>query len=225
MKKRRPMTFLLAGVLFVAAALSSLTSLVAMVSTFKSEVGVKLRKTSLFLDPVLRYKYGSGVYCAVVSLLSLKASATLAFFVYIRCHEQRKEGSSRNRVDKKKRSLLESECVLDDTLDFGVRTTRGRRSSRTTTLGLESLTEVYDKSPFKKNPSSLLDKDDLDEEEEDFLRRLPVPSPPKVSSCHYYCYDDSAEEDPFSSSSSITLQGQEPMTPTFYSYSQRFTQV
>ena len=83
----KPIFAFITGTFFVIAGLAVTTALVAVVSTFKSEVGVKLRKTSSFEDPRLAYQHGWGMYLAVFALLSCETTGTFAILAYIHAHQ------------------------------------------------------------------------------------------------------------------------------------------
>lgn len=92
--------FILSGKLFIAerkkaiktiyhpfAGLFILSCIVVYISTFKAEVGVKLRPKSLLQDPIFKYSYGSSFTFAVASLLLTKLTGTFLVFLYIRQHQ------------------------------------------------------------------------------------------------------------------------------------------
>lgn len=83
----KPVLAFITGTFFIIAGLAVTTALVALVSTFKSEVGIKLRKTSTFEDPRLAYQHGWGMYLAVFALLSCETTGTFAILAYIHAHQ------------------------------------------------------------------------------------------------------------------------------------------
>ncbi|XP_074604586.1 stargazin-like protein [Brevipalpus obovatus] len=75
------------GILFILSGLCILSAIVVYISTFKTEVGTKLRPKSAFHDPNFRYHYGLSFVFAVVSLMMSELAATFCLFLYIEEHQ------------------------------------------------------------------------------------------------------------------------------------------
>lgn len=64
-----------------------LCGMVIYISTFKTEVGNKLRPKSTFQGPMFMYSYGYSFLFAVCSLILSELTGTFAVFLYIRQHQ------------------------------------------------------------------------------------------------------------------------------------------
>lgn len=67
----------------IAIGLLILTGIVVYISTFKNEVGYKLRPISQFQDALFDYRYGYSFLFLVTSLLLSELTGTLAIFLYV----------------------------------------------------------------------------------------------------------------------------------------------
>lgn len=75
-----------------------LVGMVMYISTFKSEVGHKLRPKSSFQGPLFIYRYGFSFILAVTSLMTCELSGTFAIFLCIhRYQEDWKKKSDRQK--------------------------------------------------------------------------------------------------------------------------------
>ncbi|CAG2104331.1 unnamed protein product [Medioppia subpectinata] len=84
--RRRVFTFA-AGIAFIIAGLLILAGMVIYISTFKAEVGNKLRPKSSFQGPMFKYRYGYSFLFAVSGLILCEIAGTVAIFLYIRLHQ------------------------------------------------------------------------------------------------------------------------------------------
>ncbi|RWS07475.1 voltage-dependent calcium channel gamma-5 subunit-like protein, partial [Dinothrombium tinctorium] len=64
-----------------------LAGIVIYISTFKAEVGNKLRPKSSFQGPMFKYEYGFSFLFAVTSLMMCEIVGTFSIFLYIRAHQ------------------------------------------------------------------------------------------------------------------------------------------
>jgi len=110
-----------------------LSGMVIYISTFKAEVGNKLRPKSTFQDPMFTYSYGYSFLFAVVTLILSELAGTFAIFLYIKLHqlEYKKETDKLQYVD-----YLQATDPPDQQSFFCKRhgSSRARRYSRTREL-------------------------------------------------------------------------------------------
>lgn len=67
----------------ITVGLFILAGIVVYISTFKGEVGHKLRSTSEFQDPMFSYRYGYSFLMLVASLIFSELTGTFSIFLYI----------------------------------------------------------------------------------------------------------------------------------------------
>ncbi|XP_015789671.1 uncharacterized protein LOC107366557 [Tetranychus urticae] len=84
--RRKALTFA-SGISFILSGLMILCSIVIYISTFKAEVGNKLRPKSSFQEATFRYKYGVSFMFCVLSLMMCEVAGTFSIFLYIRLHQ------------------------------------------------------------------------------------------------------------------------------------------
>ncbi|XP_053212271.1 uncharacterized protein LOC128395812 [Panonychus citri] len=84
--RRKVLTFA-SGISFILSGLIILCGIVIYISTFKAEVGNKLRPKSSFQEATFRYSYGVSFMFAVVSLMMCEVAGTFSIFLYIRIHQ------------------------------------------------------------------------------------------------------------------------------------------
>ncbi|XP_054718886.1 voltage-dependent calcium channel gamma-7 subunit-like [Uloborus diversus] len=85
--RKRPVISFASGVAFILSGLLILTGMVIYISTFKSEVGNKLRPKSSFQGPMFRYHYGYSFILAVCGLMMCELSGTFTIFLFIHWHK------------------------------------------------------------------------------------------------------------------------------------------
>nr|XP_042902385.1 voltage-dependent calcium channel gamma-7 subunit-like [Parasteatoda tepidariorum] len=85
--RRRPVISFASGVAFILSGLLILTGMVIYISTFKSEVGNKLRPKSSFQGPMFRYHYGYSFILAVCGLMMCELAGTFTVFLFIKWHK------------------------------------------------------------------------------------------------------------------------------------------
>ncbi|KFM57176.1 Voltage-dependent calcium channel gamma-7 subunit, partial [Stegodyphus mimosarum] len=85
--RRRPVISFASGVAFILSGLLILTGMVIYISTFKSEVGNKLRPKSSFQGPMFRYHYGYSFILAVCGLMMCELAGTFTIFLFIHWHK------------------------------------------------------------------------------------------------------------------------------------------
>ncbi|KAF7489011.1 Voltage-dependent calcium channel gamma-5 subunit [Sarcoptes scabiei] len=74
---------LISGIPFILSGLFILTGIVVYISTFKNEIGNKLRPLSQFQDALFDYRYGYSFLFLVASILLSELSGTLTIFLYV----------------------------------------------------------------------------------------------------------------------------------------------
>ncbi|CAL1289332.1 unnamed protein product [Larinioides sclopetarius] len=85
--RRRPVISFASGVAFILSGLLILTGMVIYISTFKSEVGNKLRPKSSFQGPMFRYHYGYSFILAVCGLMMCELAGVFTVFLFIQWHK------------------------------------------------------------------------------------------------------------------------------------------
>ncbi|KAH9502127.1 PMP-22/EMP/MP20/Claudin [Dermatophagoides farinae] len=81
--RSRRIYIFVSGIPFILSGLLILTGIVVYISTFKNEVGYKLRPISQFQDALFDYRYGYSFLFLVTSLLLSELTGTLAIFLYV----------------------------------------------------------------------------------------------------------------------------------------------
>ncbi|XP_054168184.1 voltage-dependent calcium channel gamma-5 subunit-like [Oppia nitens] len=135
--RRRVFTFA-TGIAFIIAGLLILAAMVIYISTFKAEVGNKLRPKSTFQDPMFKYRYGYSFLFAVCGLILCEITGTFAIFLYIRLHQfkYKIEYEREQIVDYLPSPLPQTEA---NAMAYCKRHgSRGRRYSRTRELSRET---------------------------------------------------------------------------------------
>lgn len=111
-----------------------LLGIVIYISTFKAEVGNKLRPKSSFQGPMFDYTYGYSFMFAVASLILCELAGTFAIFLYIRQYqlEWKKEAENQQYIPACQIEYLPAPVAppIDPTI-YCKRHGRGRRYSRT----------------------------------------------------------------------------------------------
>ncbi|UYV60532.1 CACNG7 [Cordylochernes scorpioides] len=121
--KRRPVIIFIAGIIFILSVctvipvclgLFILAGIVIYISTFKAEVGNKLRPKSSFQGPMFKYQYGFSFLLAVASLMLCELAGTFAVFLYIRWYqlEARRRREELRRCRKHPRGSLQDIAFL-----------------------------------------------------------------------------------------------------------------
>ncbi|XP_018496766.1 voltage-dependent calcium channel gamma-5 subunit [Galendromus occidentalis] len=103
--KRRRVLIFAAGICFIISGLMILVGMVIYISTFKAEVGAKLRPKSTFQGPLFMYRYGYSFLLAVTGLMSSELAGTFAIFLCI--HRYRQELKKKG-LDRKIDSFLQN---------------------------------------------------------------------------------------------------------------------
>ncbi|XP_067128814.1 voltage-dependent calcium channel gamma-5 subunit-like isoform X1 [Centruroides vittatus] len=85
---RRPVLTFASGIAFILSGLFILAGMVIYISTFKSEVGNKLRPKSSFQGPLFIYHYGYSFQLAVAALMMCELAGTFAIFLYIHWYKE-----------------------------------------------------------------------------------------------------------------------------------------
>lgn len=113
-----------------------LCGMVIYISTFKAEIGHKLRPKSTFQGPVFTYSYGYSFLFAVCSLMLCEMTGTFAIFLYIRQHqlEWKKEVERQQFIDY----LPAPSAPSEHAVYCKRHGSRGRRYSRTKDLSRET---------------------------------------------------------------------------------------
>lgn len=196
---RRPICLLLSGLLFLLSALCLMTSLVTLISTFKSEVGIKLRKSpAAFNEPLLTYEYGAGVKLSLFSVLAGLVTSVLSFFSYIYDYQKRffscEEGQQyEQQTDDEETKMGKS--IIGSTLPPLLSSTTSRRrknESGCRVFSYQNDQPLHNSYVLKKEWTSTsadgdgyrttMMKNDVNQSDEDERRRkesLPlIPSPP-----------------------------------------------
>ncbi|XP_022665705.1 voltage-dependent calcium channel gamma-8 subunit-like isoform X2 [Varroa jacobsoni] len=102
--RRRRVLIFAAGICFIISGLMILVGMVIYISTFKAEVGAKLRPKSTFQGPLFMYRYGYSFLLAVTGLMSSELAGTFAIFLCI--HRYRQELKKKG-LDRKVDSFLQ----------------------------------------------------------------------------------------------------------------------
>ena len=115
-----------------------LAGMVIYISTFKAEVGNKLRPKSSFQGPMFKYRYGYSFLFAVCGLILSELAGTFAIFLYIRLHQYKYkiEYEREHFIDFLPPPIPSSES---NAMQYCKRHgSRGRRYSRTRELSRET---------------------------------------------------------------------------------------
>ncbi|KAL1486697.1 hypothetical protein MTO96_008770 [Rhipicephalus appendiculatus] len=86
-RRGRVLTFA-GGIAFILSGLMILVGMVIYISTFKAEVGSKLRPKSSFQEPLFTYSYGYSFLLAVTGLMSCELAGTFSIFLCIQRYQQ-----------------------------------------------------------------------------------------------------------------------------------------
>ncbi|XP_037570766.1 voltage-dependent calcium channel gamma-7 subunit [Dermacentor silvarum] len=86
-RRGRVLTFA-GGIAFILSGLMILVGMVIYISTFKAEVGSKLRPKSSFQEPLFTYSYGYSFLLAVTGLMSCELAGTFSIFLCIHRYQQ-----------------------------------------------------------------------------------------------------------------------------------------
>lgn len=88
MKMTTDCFFFLALFLVFVTGLTILAGLVIYISTFKSEVGIKLQDQSSLQPPLFTYRYGFSFLLVVSCFMATELTGTSAIFLYINLHKK-----------------------------------------------------------------------------------------------------------------------------------------
>jgi len=83
----------ISGVCFILGGLIILMGLIVYISTFKAEVGPKLRSRSELDPPKFKYKYGYSFHILIASFLFSEVAGICSIFQFIYHHQQKWEAS------------------------------------------------------------------------------------------------------------------------------------
>jgi len=109
--------------------------MVIYISTFKAEVGNKLRPKSSFQGPMFKYRYGYSFLFAVCGLMLCELAGTFSIFLYIRQHQFK----YKIEVGREQFVYYMPAPNASDAVAYCKRHgTRGRRYSRTRELSRET---------------------------------------------------------------------------------------
>ncbi|XP_064478856.1 uncharacterized protein LOC135392111 [Ornithodoros turicata] len=98
-RRGRVLTFA-GGISFILSGLMILVGMVIYISTFKAEVGSKLRPKSSFQEPLFTYNYGYSFLLAVTGLMSCELAGTFSIFLCIHRYQQElKKKMERQKAD------------------------------------------------------------------------------------------------------------------------------
>ncbi|CAG0879647.1 unnamed protein product [Cyprideis torosa] len=112
-RRKRIFTFI-SGVVFIVSGLIMLIGLVIYISTFKGEVGGKLRSRSSFQPAMFSYRYGYSFLLVVAGFMGTEMSGTFAIFLYICWHQkyyERKENYRRQMSERFRRADGALTCI------------------------------------------------------------------------------------------------------------------
>ncbi|KAG8184839.1 hypothetical protein JTE90_012088 [Oedothorax gibbosus] len=112
--RKRPVISFASGVCFILSGLLILTGMVIYISTFKSEVGNKLRPRSSFQGPMFVYTYGYSFILAVCGLMTSELAGTITVFLFIHWHKddiRKKAELSHHPHHRRGRSQLKCEST------------------------------------------------------------------------------------------------------------------
>ncbi|RWS26803.1 voltage-dependent calcium channel gamma-5 subunit-like protein [Leptotrombidium deliense] len=117
-----------------------LAGIVIYISTFKAEVGNKLRPKSSFQGPMFRYNYGFSFLFAVTSLMMCEVVGTFSIFLYIRVHqlEWKKEFEKQQYIEYLPTPTLPANDPPPPIIYCKKHGGRGRRYSRTKELSRDA---------------------------------------------------------------------------------------
>ncbi|XP_067118741.1 voltage-dependent calcium channel gamma-5 subunit-like [Centruroides vittatus] len=129
LRRRWVLTFA-SGIAFILSGLLILMGMVIYISTFKAEVGNKLRPKSSFQGPMFKYSYGFSFLLAVVGLMMCELAGTFAIFLYIQKYEE--------EIKKKAERQKYADFLPQGEDHVPCRRHRGRKNSRAREMSREA---------------------------------------------------------------------------------------